>query len=53
MKRGLPDMSAADVVGLIADPGPDPREPDPDVGPDVDAPDPFWLLLLGCCYTKK
>ena len=39
MNRGFPDISADGL--FVVDPGPDPKDPDPDVGPDVEAADPF------------
>ena len=26
--------------------GPDPKDPDPEVGPEVEAAEPFWLVAL-------
>lgn len=42
MKRGLPDRPLPCIV-VDADTGPEPNDPDPEVGPDVEAADPFWL----------
>lgn len=42
MKRGLFDIPVEEWPAMV-DPGPDPRDPDPDAGPEVEAADPFWL----------
>ena len=42
-KRGFPDM--APLCGIVEpETGPDPNDPDPLVGPEVEAVEPFWLV---------
>ncbi len=41
MNRGFPDIPPSADGLFVVDPGPDPNDPDPDVGPDVEAADPF------------
>ena len=45
IKRGFPDIP---LPCGIAEPetGPDPKDPDPEVGPEVEAAEPFWLVAL-------
>lgn len=50
MNRGLPEIPL--FAWCDAEPGPDPRDPDPDVGPEVEAVDPFWLFGY-IKYMKK
>lgn len=42
MKRGFPDKPLPCIV-VDADTGPEPNDPDPEIGPDVETADPFWL----------
>lgn len=53
MKRGFPAKPLPGIV-VEADTDPDPSDPEPDVGPEVEAADPFWLAgNWGCNNTKK
>lgn len=37
-----------------AETGPEPSDPDPEAGPEVDAVDPFWLVgKVGCGAQMK
>lgn len=51
MKRGLPDKPLPGIA-VDADTDPDPSDPEPDVGPDVEAADPFWLAGNWGCNRK-
>ena len=54
MKRGFPDKPPPLLCIVVdADTGPDPSDPDPDVGPDVEAADPFWFAGSWGCNTNK
>ncbi len=54
MKRGFPDKPPPlPCIVVEADTGPDPSDPDPEVGPDVEAADPFWFPDNWGCNNKK
>lgn len=47
MKRGFPETPLLPCRVAEADTGPDPSDPDPEAGPDVEATEPFWDWLVG------
>lgn len=53
MKRGFPDKLGLLCMVVETETGPEPSDPDPEAGPDVEVVDLFcWLVGNGGCKSK-